>query len=334
MTRYSFLRRGLRSEQGSSVAQAAAVALVAAALIGVIVAMSPRLSSATEHAFTCLVASLSGGGGACGGGGSAALGGSSQDSPPVPDNCDGWCQVSEFGKELFINTPLGLLETILDVGKYALGDQETRAQYDELGRLFEEDPLGTTGLVLGSIIDPIVEDVKAGHYGKATGSALGNIVGGKGTGSVGKLGKLGKIDDVASGVARSGDEVADAAAMPTRFSRKDAGYKTPELEDKNCTYCQKPLTQEPRLRNSIEADHLVSLKQAWEGAGKHWTADEWKRFSNDAENLVASCKSCNASKQAKKLFDEWAPPNMTPEAQAQLKQRIQSIIEKYKLDNP
>lgn len=332
MTRYSFFRRALHSEHGSSVAQAAAVALVAAALIGVFVAMSPRLSSATEHAFTCLAASLSGGG-ACGGG-SAAVGGTSQDSTPRPDECGGWCQVSEFSKELFINMPLGLVQTIIDVGKYALGDAKTQAQYDELGQLFRDNPVGTAELVLGSIIDPMIEDFNNGHYGKATGSALGNIVGGKGTGTLGKLGKLGKVDNVVNDVAKSGDEVSAAAVMPKRYNRQAAGYKKPELDDTQCTYCQTHLTKEPRLPNSIEADHIVSLRQAWESTGKRWTADEWKRFSNDAENIVASCKSCNASKQAKELFDKWSPPNMTPEAQAQMKQRIQAIIEKYRLENP
>lgn len=57
--------RSVGEEQGSSVAQTAAIALLAAALIGVLLGVTPTLSQAVEQAFSCLSASLTGGGITC-----------------------------------------------------------------------------------------------------------------------------------------------------------------------------------------------------------------------------------------------------------------------------
>lgn len=67
--------RTWRSEQGSNVVQAAAVALVAATLIAVMITIgSASLRPAAERAFNCLVAAISGGGAGCGGGPASAEG--------------------------------------------------------------------------------------------------------------------------------------------------------------------------------------------------------------------------------------------------------------------
>lgn len=73
MPGYVALRRAWRDQQGSHVAQAAAVALAAALLIATIVAGSQTLRPAVEHGFECLAGAIAGGGG-CSPGAAAAQG--------------------------------------------------------------------------------------------------------------------------------------------------------------------------------------------------------------------------------------------------------------------
>jgi hypothetical protein len=47
--------------------------------------------------------------------------------------------------------------------------------------------------------------------------------------------------------------------------------------------------------------------------------------------LLQVCKSCNASKQAKPLFNGWDPSNMTDEMRAELAQQIGDLLVKYSL---
>jgi hypothetical protein len=82
-----------RSEQGSTVAQAAAVALLTAVLISVIALSARSLNPAVDRAFTCLVAAITGGGNGCGGTGSATAGephGGSSDSGNGNESGGGW----------------------------------------------------------------------------------------------------------------------------------------------------------------------------------------------------------------------------------------------------
>lgn len=79
MPGYLALRRVWRDQQGSNVAQAAAVALAAALLIATIIASSQMLRPAVEHGFQCLAGAISGGGG-CNSGTAAAQ--ASDDSIP------------------------------------------------------------------------------------------------------------------------------------------------------------------------------------------------------------------------------------------------------------
>jgi hypothetical protein len=218
MDRRAFLQRALHSEHGSTVAQAAAVALLAAALISAILLVSPQLNSAAERAFTCLAEAISGNGGACAGDSAA-----SNDAPSQPtakqESCGGWCQVGGFFKGFgsgAVDTIKGLATLGGDAIKYAFGDQETREKYAALVQAIKDDPLGAGKAMLGAMVEPIVADWKAGRYGEALGRGTFEIativVGDKGAG---KLGKLGKVDNVVNGIARSGDEASDA----TRIAR-------------------------------------------------------------------------------------------------------------------
>lgn len=89
--------------------------------------------------------------------------------------------------------------------------------------------------------------------------------------------------------------------------------------------------REARQTDSIEWDHLVALKQAYDSGRQGWTKDEWKAFSNDLDNLIQVCKSCNASRQEKALFSEWQPPSMSPAVEQAVRKRMQDIISKYGL---
>lgn len=99
-------QRVWHDEDGSNVAQAAAVALFAAALLGVLVTLvSPSLGQQVRHAFGCLAAALAGGA-ACPVDGGAAAGGAGEPSVLIPwlttigaiwhdiQNWPGWAQVS------------------------------------------------------------------------------------------------------------------------------------------------------------------------------------------------------------------------------------------------
>ena len=64
----SFVKKLLHSQRGSNVAQAAALALLAAALLGAMLQVVPGLAGATQRSLSCLVAALGGGGTGCSGG--------------------------------------------------------------------------------------------------------------------------------------------------------------------------------------------------------------------------------------------------------------------------
>lgn len=83
--------RQLRSEHGSGVTQAAAIALLAAALIGAMLGLAPSLGSAVERSLTCLVATLTGGGTVCETGAAVAEDTTSPNAPPgqAPNNASG-----------------------------------------------------------------------------------------------------------------------------------------------------------------------------------------------------------------------------------------------------
>jgi hypothetical protein len=79
-----------REQRGSNVAQAAAVALVAAILIAVMISIgSQSLRPAAARAFNCLVAAISGGGAGCSGGPAAAQGPGNGGSTPASDSGGG-----------------------------------------------------------------------------------------------------------------------------------------------------------------------------------------------------------------------------------------------------
>jgi hypothetical protein len=80
----------IRSESGSNVAQAAAVALLAAALIGIVLTLMPGLAGQVDRAFNCLTAAISGGAGCGSSAADAGAGGAFQQRtaqrPALPDS--------------------------------------------------------------------------------------------------------------------------------------------------------------------------------------------------------------------------------------------------------
>lgn len=76
-------RTAWRNDRGSNVAQAAAVAIMAAALIGVLLLGARDLTPRVEGAFRCLVGSLGGGGGDCSAGAATAANGTQPNSAAI-----------------------------------------------------------------------------------------------------------------------------------------------------------------------------------------------------------------------------------------------------------
>lgn len=86
-----FVKQLLHNQIGSSVAQAAAVALATAVLLGALLLIVPSLAAVADQSFQCLIGVLSGGGGSCAG---AASSGTipqppPQGKPPAGKNGDG-----------------------------------------------------------------------------------------------------------------------------------------------------------------------------------------------------------------------------------------------------
>jgi len=79
----------LRDEQGSNVAQAAAVALVAAALITAVLLASRDLTPRVEHSLRCLASAITGGGANCGIGSGSTASTPSWDSTGPGNSSDG-----------------------------------------------------------------------------------------------------------------------------------------------------------------------------------------------------------------------------------------------------
>ena len=51
--------------------------------------------------------------------------------------------------------------------------------------------------------------------------------------------------------------------------------------------------------SKIDADHVISLKDAHESGGCQWSRDQKRKFANDEDNLVPSCAHINRSKGAR-----------------------------------
>ena len=60
------------------------------------------------------------------------------------------------------------------------------------------------------------------------------------------------------------------------------------------------------LATSIDIDHVVPLKEAWESGAHKWSAKKRKEFANDFENLVITNKRYNRQKGAQTPLT-WAP---------------------------
>ncbi|WP_425641387.1 HNH endonuclease family protein [Marinomonas gallaica] len=76
--------------------------------------------------------------------------------------------------------------------------------------------------------------------------------------------------------------------------------------------------------STMDIDHVVPLKWAWDHGADKWSQEKREQFANDPVNLVAVEASLNRSKGAKGL-DEWLPPAN----QEQYKARFKRILLKY-----
>lgn len=78
--------------------------------------------------------------------------------------------------------------------------------------------------------------------------------------------------------------------------------------------------------SSIDIDHVVPLKWAWDHGASTWSYQQRVAFANDPANLLSVEASLNRSKGAKGL-DEWLPPKN----QCQYITRFMRVIKKYPL---
>lgn len=81
----------------------------------------------------------------------------------------------------------------------------------------------------------------------------------------------------------------------------------------------------------LAADHIVSLKTAWECGAKDWTDEQREQFANDEENLILVLSSANSSK-SDKTPSEWLPLNMA--YWPKFVDNTDYICAKYKLSCP
>lgn len=60
--------------------------------------------------------------------------------------------------------------------------------------------------------------------------------------------------------------------------------------------------------SNLDADHVVSLKWAWEHGADKWKEKRRSQFANDQKNLIMTANFTNRSKGSRGPF-EWLPPN-------------------------
>lgn len=82
---------------------------------------------------------------------------------------------------------------------------------------------------------------------------------------------------------------------------------------------------------SIDIDHLVPLRFAWNLGAGHWNAATARAFYNDQANLVITSASVNRSKGSKPPM-EWLPPAL--EYQCIYIQQFGAILARYDLMLP
>ncbi|WNC70076.1 HNH endonuclease family protein [Thalassotalea nanhaiensis] len=79
--------------------------------------------------------------------------------------------------------------------------------------------------------------------------------------------------------------------------------------------------------SSIDIDHVIPLKWAWDHGASSWSYEQRVAFANDPANLLSVEASLNRSKGAKGL-DEWLPPKN----QCQYIARFIRVMKKYPLN--
>ncbi|MHA6287165.1 RHS repeat-associated core domain-containing protein [Maricaulis sp. CAU 1757] len=101
---------------------------------------------------------------------------------------------------------------------------------------------------------------------------------------------------LAVGSAALADDAIDQGARFFRGANRDAALSPHRRQDGSlsCAYCDRPLTETPGQRNSVQVDHITPYSQG--GA-------------TVPENAAPASPSCNASKGSRQLGSEWVPPN-------------------------
>lgn len=86
------------------------------------------------------------------------------------------------------------------------------------------------------------------------------------------------------------------------------------------------LSSDKGCSTSVQIDHVVPLKAAWDKGASNWTDQKREEFANDPLNLIAVDGSSNQEKGAKTI-DEWLPEvNQTDYISRYIK-----VCEKYSL---
>ncbi len=142
------------SDSGSSVVQAAAIALLAAALIAALSIGAVNLGPAVDRAFDCLVAVLSGGDAGCAGGGAAAGNGGDAGQPAAEGEDkpwweDAWGGITDGWNWFSDNVLQPIGDAASSVWDWLWQEHEATWWKDFLGWLKDKGPLG---LVVAGIL--------------------------------------------------------------------------------------------------------------------------------------------------------------------------------------
>ncbi|MBA3947649.1 MAG: DNA/RNA non-specific endonuclease [Herpetosiphonaceae bacterium] len=271
-------KRLWREQHGSSVAQAAAVALLSAALIGALVLVRGSFTGQVTQSFNCVISAISGGGGSCNGGGASTTGGTSanggsssgSNQSSQKHDCGAGCQVLGFFKgfgEGAVDTVKGLWTLGSDGVKLAMGDQATLDKYGALVDAFGRDPGGTLLAMGKGFIAPAVDAWNSGNYGEAAGRVSFDIasfvVADHG---LDKLGKLGKVDEVlADGTrvaSRTGEGLEDGGGVLSKIPCVGYGgplHKGPGLAAPLAAGCPRG-TRAAQLAEQAEQDSIAAAR--------------------------------------------------------------------------
>ncbi len=111
---------------------------------------------------------------------------------------------------------------------------------------------------------------------------------------------------------------ADNDGCPTRYDILVRDIINIKKDDANCKinsgtlfdYYTGSLIKYNRLvgGGGVDIDHIVAKENAWISGGYNWDNDQWKRYINDEDVLIATSAKANRSK-GNKDASEWLPSN-------------------------